>query len=78
MKCSPETCLQRIKRRNRFEEEDVPIDYLRKVDGKYQDLIQKHDVKKVLVIDTELYNIQSKSDQAKIQKLIEDFLASLA
>lgn len=52
LKCSPETCFERIKKRNRPEEQTITIDYLKLLDKKYDDLLTKTK-RKYVVIDTE-------------------------
>lgn len=56
LKAKPETCYQRMKKRNRSSEDSVGIDYLTKIHSKYEDWInklQEHDSSLVKIIDAD-------------------------
>lgn len=36
LKCEPEICMERIKKRNRKGEESIPLEYLRKVHDRHE------------------------------------------
>lgn len=55
--CSPEECLNRIIKRNRIEESNIPLDYLQTCDRYYKDMFNKVDCNKKLInTETEFEN----------------------
>lgn len=63
LKCSPELCLQRIKKRNRKGEESISIDYIQKVHERHEAWIGRQKDCEILTIDTERYDIEKPEDQ---------------
>jgi deoxyadenosine/deoxycytidine kinase len=60
LRCSPETCLERIRNRNRESEDKIPLDYLTKIHNNYEELYSTRN--DVIIIDAEkdeneVYNI---------------------
>lgn len=54
VQCAPEVCQQRIKKRDRKGEDDIPLDYLRRIHLKHEDWLnvgKENDDGKILVID---------------------------
>lgn len=51
LRCSPETCYNRMKERNRESEDQIPLDYLKKIDNKYEKLYTNK--QNVIIIDGE-------------------------
>ena len=77
LKCKPETCLNRIKRRSRTEEEAIPLSYLDKVDQKYTKMLADNPNIRMLEIDTEELNVQKEEDQKIIYEMVKKFLEGL-
>ena len=54
IKSTPDTCLERIKQRNRVSEQTIQLDYLIKLNNKYEDWILKLDKSNLIVLDGNL------------------------
>ena len=50
LKVSPEKCHERILKRGRSEETDIPLDYLKQIDGKHEDWIKNQETP-ILVLE---------------------------
>jgi deoxyadenosine/deoxycytidine kinase len=75
LRCRPETCFLRIKKRNRHEEEEVPLEYLQLVHEKHESWIGGEGEKsRVLVIDTDYYDVTVGEDQQRIIALVRGFI----
>ena len=55
LQCSPEACLNRIKIRNRPEEEDITLSYLRLLGDSYDKWLLKDDQNSVIIIPYDTY-----------------------
>lgn len=53
LRCSMRTLRKRIKLRGRAMEQDVPLAYLKRLDGLYEAWIKSYDLSEVLVLDTD-------------------------
>lgn len=53
VKCSMRTLRRRIKQRGREMEQDIPLTYLKRLDGLYEKWIANYTLSDVLVVDTE-------------------------
>jgi len=53
VKCSPEKCYERIKKRNRNEESDIPLDYLNKLNKYHDDWLLNWTETPTLIIDND-------------------------
>lgn len=51
LKCDPEICYQRIKQRNRLNEKEIELDYLKRLHNKYEELYTNCENVKVITID---------------------------
>ena len=58
LRASPEICAQRINKRGRDEESDIPIEYLKRLHEKHENWLMGG-APNVIAIDTFLYQIQS-------------------
>ena len=78
IKTSPETCYERIKKRDRKEESDIPLEYLKQLDCKHEEWMNK-EMKKdnVLIIDGEQNFENDDIIFLKIIKKIELFINKL-
>jgi len=54
LKCSPEICLKRLKIRNRKEENNVSLEYLKTIHDRHEDWLNKTDGKCKLILDANL------------------------
>ena len=77
LKCAPELCMERIKKRNRDGEEGIPLEYLKKVHERHEEWI--HSMKNVptLIIDTGIYDIYQPDSQAEVVSLIRQFIQDI-
>ena len=71
VKTSPIKCKERCNKRNRTEEDNIPLEYLKELDDRHNNWLLKWNKTPVLVIDNE------KDDQwddilSKIYKFVED------
>lgn len=64
--CSPENSMERIKKRNRSFEQDITIEYIKKLNGYYDRWIMSLNPQKVVSLNTD--SIISSSEIAKIIK----------
>jgi len=53
LRCSMRTLRQRIRLRGRKMEQDVPLSYLKRLDGLYENWIESYDMSEVLVLETD-------------------------
>lgn len=53
LRCSMRTLRRRIKLRGRAMEQDIPLAYLKRLDGLYEQWIESYTLSEVLVLDTE-------------------------
>jgi deoxyadenosine/deoxycytidine kinase len=51
LKCDPEICYQRINQRNRLNEKEIELDYLKRLHNKYEELYTNSKNVKVITID---------------------------
>jgi deoxyadenosine/deoxycytidine kinase len=54
VQCDPQTCQQRIKKRDRKGEDDIPLDYLERIHEKHEEWLnsgKENDNGKILIID---------------------------
>jgi deoxyadenosine/deoxycytidine kinase len=70
LKASPETCMTRIKKRNRSGEENIPIDYVRSLHDAHEDWLMSPQ-QSVLVLDAE-----ESLRTEKVMESIKTFIAS--
>lgn len=73
IRCPPEICAERIKKRSREGEDSIPLDYLSKIHEKHEDWLVRGETKqdeKVLVIDNSV-----KMDRQQIVDTISNWLA---
>ena len=63
LKCSPELCLKRVKNRGRKGEENLDLEYLRKVHEKHEIWIKRQRRVAVLTINTGIYDLENWYDQ---------------
>ena len=75
LRCAPEMCLNRIKKRNREGEESIPLEYLQKVHKRHEEWLPTLKNIPILTVDTGMYDIYSASDQQIIKTLIQNFIA---
>lgn len=52
LRCEPEVCYERTKKRSRNEEETIPLDYLKKIHDKHENWIKQERPANVLILDT--------------------------
>ena len=52
LKCTPGKCYERTKKRQRAEEDEIPLEYLEMIHTKHEKWFAEYDSSKVLVIDT--------------------------
>ena len=71
LQCSPEACLNRIKIRNRPEEEDITLSYLRLLGDSYDKWLLKDDQNSVITIP---YDTYPKDLVPIFEKIIDQFL----
>ena len=72
LRCSVRAIRRRIKTRGRASEQAIPVPYLRRLNGLYEDWIGRYDVSPVLVWDSErLDYITDLVDRIEFQKAIE-------
>jgi deoxyadenosine/deoxycytidine kinase len=69
VRCSPEKCSERINRRGRVEEKNIPLEYLQQLHEKHEEYIQNWDTCPVLIIDN---NEDNKHDEHL--NLIKNFI----
>ena len=76
LRCSPEKCFERTKIRQRAEENEIPMDYLKLIHEKHEKWFKGYDPSKVLIIDTTEYfkNNTEKIDEmiAKLKEFMEN------
>lgn len=70
LQASPETCLERIKKRNRKEESCVPLEYLQRLHDLHEDWLVHHTVKPVAPVlilnaDKDLTELQADFDKRR-------------
>ena len=73
IRCPPETCAERIKKRSREGEDSIPLDYLAKIHEKHEDWLVRGELKndqKILVIDNSV-----KMDRDELIGTISSWLA---
>ena len=73
LKCEPEICYNRIKKRNRNEESIIPMEYLEKIHEKHENWLGKIDVP-VLTIDVSKDFINNESCIKQISDDINNFI----
>lgn len=49
LQATPETCYERIKKRNRIEENTITLDYIKALDKKYIKMLDKTSTKKIII-----------------------------
>ena len=76
LKTSPETCFQRIKKRSRSGESDIPLEYLEQLDILHTIWLEDEKKKgvKVLEIDVSEDYIESPEKQEEMFRKIKDFI----
>ena len=57
LRCDPRVCSERIKKRNREGEEEIPLEYLTNVHERHEEWIGRQKDTKVLTIDTGVYDV---------------------
>ncbi|MGC9322534.1 MAG: deoxynucleoside kinase [Kosmotogaceae bacterium] len=78
IKCSKNVLMKRIKKRGRGFESDVSEDYIERLNGLYDDWIERVTFCKKLIIDGNRYDfIESTQDRADVLHLISRFTAEL-
>jgi len=77
MKCSPETCMERINKRSRGEEKNIPIEYLRDLNVLYDDMIGSLPDRKVLVLDADRDFLNDQVTRADYISKIEGFVSKI-
>lgn len=73
IRCPPEICAERIKKRSREGEDSIPLDYLTKIHEKHEDWLVKGETKKdekILVIDNSV-----KIDKDEVVEIISSWLS---
>ena len=74
LRTNPEVCYERIKKRNRNEESEIPLEYLKTLHDKHEEWLIKKEKTPVLVIDVNDdfdYNDKINEYLSKILKFIE-------
>ena len=72
LKSSPETCFERIKKRNRTGESSIPLDYLQKIHDKHEVWLNNEDIP-VLIINADENYIDNKKRMNEIFEQIMSF-----
>lgn len=73
LKCSPEVCFKRIKIRNRKEEVNLDLNYLKKIDKKHTEWISNINMP-VLEIDANINYLENDIEMEKMIKKIDNFI----
>ena len=75
LRCSVRAIRKRIRQRGRASEQDIPASYLRKLNGLYEDWLERWDASPVLVWDSENMDyLEDFVDQVAFRRAIEAFL----
>lgn len=75
LKCPVRTLRQRIRRRGRAMEQDIPAAYLRRLNALYEDWFAKYDLSPVLVLETDKLDwLTDLVDRADLFRRIERYL----
>ena len=77
LKCTPEVCIERIRKRNRPGEEVLPLAYIKKVHERHEKWIGSLSGVPTLTIDTGVYDIYNENSQAEVTGLIRKFIGDL-
>ena len=76
LECSVRALRRRIQKRGRPEEQDIPLKYLKSLQGLYEDWFDHYDLSPVLVINTErLDYIGDLVDRLEVRSALEPFLS---
>jgi deoxyadenosine/deoxycytidine kinase len=77
LRCPVRTLRRRIKLRGRAMEQDIPLAYLKRLDGLYEDWIARYDLGEVLVLDSDRLDFVSDLvDRQDVRERIERLLPS--
>lgn len=52
LRCTPEKCFERTKKRQREEESEIPLEYLTMIHNKHEEWFKTYPSDNVLIIDT--------------------------
>jgi len=75
LRCSVRAIRQRIKKRGRKSEQDIPTTYLRRLNNLYEDWVERYDDSPVLVWDSERMDyLTDLVDRIEFKRQIERFL----
>lgn len=78
LRASPQTCLERIKKRGRIEEENISLDYLTKIDEKhnewFNELKSASSKTPILIIDTSNEFETNQNEQIEVGKQIKEWI----
>lgn len=75
--CGIKTIKKRIKTRGRVEEQNIPLDYLKRLDALYQEWFRSYKYSPALIIQTNKLNyIEDLVDRIDLLKLIEKYVKS--
>lgn len=72
LRCPPETCDERIKKRRREGEGEIPLEYLKLLHRKHEEWLA--DQENVLILDTGIDFEEDVAEKTKIIKKIYDYL----
>ena len=67
LRCTPEKCYERTKKRQREEESEIPLEYLTKIHNKHEEWFKDYPSENVLIIDT---TADFKNDPVKVQEML--------
>ena len=75
LRCSMKSLRQRIRLRGRAMEQDIPLSYLRRLDGLYEEWISRYSMGEVLVLDSDrLDYVHDLIDRQDVRERIEALL----
>jgi len=73
LKVSPEKCFERIMKRGRPEESELPLDYLKQIDEKHEEWIKSQNMP-ILVLDWQDEFDHDEQKQKEIGKRIQEWI----
>jgi len=75
LRCSVRAIRKRIRRRGRPSEQDIPARYLRRLNGLYEDWVERYDQSPIMIWDSENMDYLSDlADRIEFQRTIERFI----